>query len=606
MKLNIKKLGPVSNSEIELGDVTLLLGPPNTGKSYTLKAIYAKLFPLDDYTLKLVKEKLVEKFATYLEHTSIRLTLDEFRDIFKTIVEMLLIVTLSQTEGMVGSSFEEVFSTLIKKTGLRGTIERQEDLLIVNIEAPSVSIPININFIKQTTQELLYDFITEIIPVEDANSVTFEPIELSTAEMSFVEEAREHEVLISTRQLLLLFEELLNYIREHHKEIISFSTARSLLAYLARSGITWGARTSIKPSIDRIELSSTITFKLRLRANASMSERPHIGIKLDYIERIVDDMFEKDRMSDPRLMHSIAKVIRIFANSLSDSLSEAILYESLRESFRSHLGLNDLRFIPFGRSIFVLGLESASREPFTRSEFLHRFVREFYSSTIASYVYWASKGRGRLLEDKLSEKQATLLKVSTPLLEGKLSTDAARRLLYRDWRGSTVDFQLSSALVEEVSGLVFTLLSVDDNALVLIEEPEAQLHPGAQIVMALFLASLPSLCGCQVVATTHSDLLAITLSQLVVQKPGKEWIKGLLEKLLPHVKGDIDALAEATAEAVGNLDLRVYEFTRKGRVKPVKPEDVLGREVPGISRVIDELTDWAFRLASYRASRETG
>ncbi|MEB3797276.1 MAG: ATP-binding protein [Caldisphaeraceae archaeon] len=379
-----------------------------------------------------------------------------------------------------------------------------------------------------------------------------------------------------------------------------------MLAYLAHSGITWGARTSIKPSIDRIELSSTIAFKLRLRANASMPERSPIGIKLDDIERIVDDMFEKDRMSDPRLMHSITRVIRIFTNSLFDSLSEAILYESLRESFRSRLGLNNLRFIPFDRSVFVLGLESASREPFTRSEFLHRFVREFYSSAIVSYVYWASKGRSRLLEDKLSEKQATLLKASTPLLEGKLSTDVARRLLYMDWCGSTVDFQLSSALVEEVSGLVFTLLSVDDNAIMLIEEPGAQLHPGAQIVMALFLASLPNLCGCRVVATTHSDLLAITLSQLVVQKPGREWIKELLEKLLPHVKGDIDTLAEATAEAVRNLDLRVYEFTRKGRVKPVKPEDVLGREVPRISRVIDELTDRAFRLASYRASRETG
>jgi len=27
---------------------------------------------------------------------------------------------------------------------------------------------------------------------------------------------------------------------------------------------------------------------------------------------------------------------------------------------------------------------------------------------------------------------------------------------------------------------------------------------------------------------------------------------------------------------------------------------VLGKEVPGISKVIDELTDWAFRLASQR------
>jgi len=46
MKLNIEKLGPISDSEIESGDVTLFLGPPNTGKSYTLKAIHNLLRPL--------------------------------------------------------------------------------------------------------------------------------------------------------------------------------------------------------------------------------------------------------------------------------------------------------------------------------------------------------------------------------------------------------------------------------------------------------------------------------------------------------------------------------------------------------------------------------
>ncbi len=338
-------------------------------------------------------------------------------------------------------------------------------------------------------------------------------------------------------------------------------------------------------------------------------ERLPASVGLDDIERIVDNVFEKARIN-PRLEHSIARIVdytrSIILRMFTNSLSETILYGNLRETFRSHLEMDDLRFIPFGRSIFVLGLESASREPFTRSRFLNRFIREFYSSAFTSYVYWASKGRSRLLEGKLNDRQVRLLEIAAPLLEGKLSSNATERLLYRDWRGSVVDFQLSSALVEEVSGLIFALLSIDGNALVLVEEPEAQLHPGAQIVMALFLASLPSLCGCRVVASTHSDLLAITLSQIAMQKPGKEWVKELLERLLPHVKEGVDALAEAVAEAVGSLDLRVYEFTRKGRVKPVKPKDVLSREVPGISKVIDVLTDWAFQLASYRAARETG
>jgi len=542
-----------------------------------------------------------------------RQTLNELQDLVKTIVKIFLAVILLPTENKA-SSFEEVFSILMKRIGVKGTIKRREDFFIISIEAPSIDMTIDTSALKQAMHESLHEFTTDLIPVEDVDSVRFEPADPLRIDISFIEETREHEALMSTRQLLLLIEELFDYItfmyRRERYERIPLSIARYLRYVLGYFGIALSARTSIKPGIDRLKLSSTINLKLRLRSHVPTSrEKLHTGIELEDIERIVDNVFEKAR-GDPRLERSIVRIVDFIRGTIvkvcTDSLSETILYGGLRETFRSRLGLNDLRFIPFGRSMFVLGLESTSREPFTRSEFLHRFIGEFYSSAFASYVYWASKGRSRLLEGKLSKRQARMLEAAKSLLEGELSTDAAGRLLYRDWRGSLVDFQMSSALVEEVSGLIFALLSIDGNAIVLIEEPEVQLHPGAQIVMALFLASLPSLCGCRVVASTHSDLLAITLSQLVVQRPSKEWVKELLERLLPHEKEGIDTLAEATAEAVEKLDLRVYEFTREGKVKPAKPEDVLGKEVPGISRVIDVLTDWAFRSASYQASKEAG
>ncbi|BAB66230.1 AAA family ATPase [Sulfurisphaera tokodaii] len=44
MKLRIKSLGPISEeSEIELGDLTVFFGPPNSGKSTVLRAIYYSL-----------------------------------------------------------------------------------------------------------------------------------------------------------------------------------------------------------------------------------------------------------------------------------------------------------------------------------------------------------------------------------------------------------------------------------------------------------------------------------------------------------------------------------------------------------------------------------
>ena len=50
MELHINKLGSVRKAELELGDITVLIGPPNVGKSYSLKALYANLLMLDPTT----------------------------------------------------------------------------------------------------------------------------------------------------------------------------------------------------------------------------------------------------------------------------------------------------------------------------------------------------------------------------------------------------------------------------------------------------------------------------------------------------------------------------------------------------------------------------
>jgi len=630
MRLKIKKLGPVTDSEIELGNVTMFLGPPNTGKSYTLRAIYTKLFPLDDYAIRLMEDKLSEELTAYLEHVFPEQASNVFRHLFKTIVKIVLAVALLPDRDEARDSLEKIFYVLMERARLKGTIERQGNFLIASIEAPPINMHLDPSILKNAVQESLYDFIRELIPIEDIDSVMFEPVELSRIDISFIEEIREHKDHMSTILLARLLEELFDFIehyisrdlhmREHYEEVVPSPVARYLRYTLGYFSKIY-AKISVKPNIDRLELSSTVVLKLRLRTSAPVPKvRLPTSIGLKDIERIVDDVFE-EAGTDPRLGRSIARITDYIRSTIiktfAYSLSKTILYSNLRETFRSQLGLNGLRFIPFGRSIFVLGLESASREPFGRPESLRMFIRNFYPSAFASYVYWASEGRRRLLERELDEKRNRLVKAVTPLLEGMLTPGAAGRLLYRDWRDSHVDFQMTSALVEEVSGLVFALLSIDGDAIILIEEPEAQLHPGAQIIMALFLASLPSLCGCKVVASTHSDLLAITLSQLAVQKPDKEWVKELLERLLEkllktpsedlsqHMKEGIDVLAEAVAEAAENLDLRIYEFTREGSVRSVEPEELLSKEVPGISKVIEELTDWAFRLASYRASRES-
>ncbi len=43
IKLHLSNLGPIKHGEIELGDITLFVGKPNTGKSLAMRAIYQHL-----------------------------------------------------------------------------------------------------------------------------------------------------------------------------------------------------------------------------------------------------------------------------------------------------------------------------------------------------------------------------------------------------------------------------------------------------------------------------------------------------------------------------------------------------------------------------------
>ncbi len=627
MKLKIEKLGPIKDSEIELGDVTLFLGPPNTGKSYTLRAIYAKLFPLDTYVLTHIEKKISKRLVSYLEDSLPEHLSANLYELARTIVKIFVFSTLLYKE----KSFEEIEKIsiqAIEKAGFKGTVIWQGESLITRIVIPPINVEVSIDILKQVIQEILDEFTSELIP--ETSSVTLEPVELTSLDIDIIGKFPEKiDNLTVKRKIITIIEfyELLGYVvnyvlnelikrYEKSRRISPITLMRYLRYTLRYSSIGAYGEADINTELERLNITSDITIEFRIRFSNISSNRPMLPeIRLEDIDVIVDSVFGQISTNpriEKRIIGLLESIKSTIAMIITNFAAKSITRYTLRESRINNLGYHSVRFIPFGRIMLVLGLESASRDPVIRSEYLLDFMREFYPIVFESYVYWASRGRGRLLEGKLSENQDKLVNATVPLLEGKLEPDDAGGILYRDWRKSRVDIRMSSALVEEISGLLFALLSVNENAIVLVEEPEAQLHPSAQIVMALFLASLPKLCGCRIVASTHSDLLAITLSQLAVQKPNKKWIIELLYNLLPHIKEVedmriyIDTLAEAVAEAVEELDLRIYEFTREGLVKPSKPEDVLGKEVPGISKVIDELTNWSFRLASQRELEKQG
>ena len=75
MKLRLSNLGPIKRGEIELGDITLFVGKPSTGKSTAMRALFyslycpSRLIELRGYPLEVSNNSFLQRFAIDREKT---------------------------------------------------------------------------------------------------------------------------------------------------------------------------------------------------------------------------------------------------------------------------------------------------------------------------------------------------------------------------------------------------------------------------------------------------------------------------------------------------------------------------------------------------------
>ena len=131
--------------------------------------------------------------------------------------------------------------------------------------------------------------------------------------------------------------------------------------------------------------------------------------------------------------------------------------------------------------------------------------------------------------------------LETELLEGKIEVEGIRsegnpKFLYRPEQSKeALRMSHSAAMVSELAPLVLFLRGiVKQGDLLIIEEPESHLHPGAQTKIAQTLARLVR-AGVRVLITTHSNYLLQQIGNLIregeLQKLGEstnesaDWLK---------------------------------------------------------------------------------
>ena len=139
----------------------------------------------------------------------------------------------------------------------------------------------------------------------------------------------------------------------------------------------------------------------------------------------------------------------------------------------------------------------------------------------------------------------------------------------------------SSSMVSELAPLVLFLRGViSPGDTLIIEEPEAHLHPAAQTQMAATLARLVR-AGVRVLVTTHSDFMLKEIANLMHE--------GELEE-----KGALKKQADKPERWLSPEEVGVWLFQKNGIVDEIKFDRIHGIEPIEYEDVVEALYNrWA-------------
>lgn len=568
MEISIKNLGPLRDARLELGDITVLLGPSNSGKSYTLKSLYGKLAILDETALDYIVRSIAEEMEVW----------ENIKHLVYPVVPKVLVTLMVLQDCLTrADTREEIIRHLEDQVGIEELdVEIEDEELIVTLQNSETMDVQDITALLNEKYDLV---LHELLPITEETEIRipevptpkFSSMLLEAFEIPFDDEAMGKDTRSGINAYLQLS-------RKVEGGSVKFSVIVKIHARLDDF-----VKTSFKRDIDRL------------------MDRISTNKEKGIIEGVIENIF------DPKIPARIRSYIYFRIRMVFRDLSEAVspfmeesfvrpLKEQLRDVYKETFNAQSAVFIPFGRSPFVYQVNRVGKDQWGDLVEIYKDNLPFYS-----YIHHLEKGINGLGSGKFNE---TLIKFFNPVLQGELIFEKpTQKLRYQKWNSVDVPIDQASALAGEVAGILLPILSVPSNSLLLIEEPEAQLHYSAQVLMALTLAGLSRGFNHRIVLSTHSDILAITLAYLKELEYDEDKVSELIEELLEaqgiKVEREKVAVLAKAVSGAKDLDIRFYYYEPRPdgtvEVLPTPTKDIL-REVPGITEVTDILASWALNL----------
>ncbi|MGC8609475.1 MAG: hypothetical protein ACP5UV_06370, partial [Thermoplasmata archaeon] len=277
-----------------------------------------------------------------------------------------------------------------------------------------------------------------------------------------------------------------------------------------------------------------------------------------------------------------AIIISKLAGYIMDNLIDFYI-SNIRSAISDISGLNGVKLIPYGRNILVQLFNSSLKiERYAMNDTLD-VLNNLQNAPFSSYFKWLDAGRVNL---KTTDPQ--ILSFFEFIMQGKIEDKTEEGgLIYKYSEEGEVSINLSSAMIEEVTGIMLPVISSKPGELIIIEEPEAQLHISTQILIGILLIYITTKLNVKIIFSTHSDIMALVMQYIISNKVDNNAIKELMQKIYKMNSVDIPSM-ELNSEMAKEINF----YYIKNETSMLVNENEMRSNVPGITDTMTELFDW--------------
>ena len=579
LSLRFKKLGPLEDGgELKNTNITMLYGYPNTGKSFILRSFYG-LLSLNDRMMykrisRYIEIKLREKITDVFEK-DLSVTVGKLLNIYEVPRIIYKELVHAPLPTLSPSGFIPLIKAIYSEIFPDQRLSYSEGKITAEFEQV-ISLKIGRLDIGETLRSGLFEFISTMIGIDSLN-----------------------DFLVNGK----------NFKQSVSDDIdsIDYGTGRVVLENRA---VEWMNRRGfvgreIDANVDAVayEFLEVADHEMKVKVSGTFTFdtdyfiRSLVKIKEPLRDTIPDDEdYSENKKLKQKVIRAFEKihrgelanppyVLRILPGTIVSDISSkmvGLMLEHIRTLIQTVASVREVRFVPFGRTPLIQLANNAN--PYRDVAFEDNVPYNSSSAIYSVFQSWVSLAGRSLI--KFLPQESMKLDPFLPL-QGSISFDeGTRSMLYKDFKNKTVSMNYASAMTTEVSGLFLSYLSMDSRGLLVIEEPEAQLHPLAQITMALTLFALSSL-GFRLIFSTHSDLFGQIFFHLVKFKPSKKEIVNLIKIALPRqiVESQTDKInqfAQYISDGINKVIINAYFVDYDGKIAE---KDILsfGMEIPGIT-----------------------